>query len=124
MRQLSRLLLNNIFMNSFQIWPYLIVSLQILLPTILLIAFSIKMFIGLRHQQKRQLKQNQRRTFLDRQILIIMLTSILLFFVTQIPFSLFNILAVSVLLSKLSLEQATQLNTIVIFIASINYTVS
>ncbi|CAF5150510.1 unnamed protein product, partial [Rotaria sp. Silwood1] len=59
-----------------EIWPILITTLQIVLPTTLLLIFSIKMFIGLHHQQqkKQQLKQGRRRTFLDRQMLIIMLT--------------------------------------------------
>ncbi|CAF4254849.1 unnamed protein product [Rotaria sp. Silwood2] len=109
-----------------EIWPFLITSLQIILPTILLLIFSIKIFLELRRQQqkKHQLKQGHRRTFLDRQILIIMLTSIFLFFVTQIPLSLFYILMSSVLRNELGLEQLLQLNTIVTFVASINYAAS
>ncbi|CAF1395764.1 unnamed protein product [Rotaria sp. Silwood1] len=109
-----------------EIWPILITTLQIVLPTTLLLIFSIKMFIGLHHQQqkKQQLKQGRRRTFLDRQMLIIMLTSIFLFFITQIPLSLFTLLIFSVLRNELGLQQLLQLNTIVTFVASINYAVS
>lgn len=84
------------------------------------------MFIVLRRQQrqKRQLKQGQRHAFLDRQMLMIMLASIFLFFVTQIPLSLFHLLMIYVLRPRLSLQQQLILNTTAIFISSINYSVS
>ncbi|CAF3797678.1 unnamed protein product [Rotaria sp. Silwood1] len=108
------------------IWPFLITSLQILLPTTFLLIFSIKIFIELRRQQKqkRQLTQSRRRTFLDGQMLIIMLTSIFLFFATQIPLSLFSVLIFSVLRFLFPIQQILQLNTIVTFVASINYAAS
>ncbi|CAF4632043.1 unnamed protein product, partial [Rotaria sp. Silwood2] len=109
-----------------KIWSILITSLQIVLPTIFLLIFSINIFIGLhrQQQQKRQLKPGRRRNFLDRQMLIIMLTSIFLFFVTQIPLGLFHILMIYVLRPRLSLQQQLDLNTISIFVASINYSAS
>ncbi len=83
------------------------------------------MFIDLRAQQKRKqrLNQGRRRSFVDRQMLIIMLTSIFLFFSTQIPLSLFNILLSPVLQALLSMTQAFDLTAILNFVASINYAV-
>ena len=95
------------------------------LPTVLLLTCSISIFIGLRRQQKQQLQvKSGRRTFIDRQMLIIMLASIILFFVTQTPYSLFNILMIYVLRPRLSLQQQLEFNTISIFVASINFSVS
>jgi hypothetical protein len=86
---------------------------------------TIAMFIDLRAQQKRKqrLNQGRRRSFVDRQMLIIMLTSIFLFFSTQIPLSLFNILLSPVLQAQLSITQAFNLTAILNFVASINYAV-
>lgn len=56
-------------------------------------------------------------------MLIIMLTSIFLFFSTQIPLSLFNILLSPFLQSRLTMTQALELTSIVDFIASINFAV-
>ncbi|CAF1107856.1 unnamed protein product [Adineta ricciae] len=112
------------------IWPILITILQIILPIILLLAFSISMFVELRRQQqqKTQLKRSdgggRRRVFLDRQMLLIMISSILLFFITQIPLSLFYILMTYVLRSRLTLEQLFQFNNFAILIASIDYAAS
>jgi hypothetical protein len=84
------------------------------------------MFLRLRLQQKRKerLNQGRRRAFVDRQMLIIMLTSIFLFFSTLIPLSLFNILLSPVLQSQLTMEQALELQSIFDYIASINFAVS
>lgn len=84
------------------------------------------MFIRLRRQQrqKRRLTQHGRRSFVDRQMLIIMLTSIFLFFSTQIPLSLFNILLSPVLRTRLTMTQAIELSSVLTFIASINFAVS
>jgi hypothetical protein len=84
------------------------------------------MFLRLRLQQKRKerLNQGRRRAFVDRQMLIIMLTSIFLFFSTQIPLSLFNILLSPVLQSRLTMTQALELQSIFNYIASINFAVS
>ncbi len=80
------------------------------------------MFIRVRGQRQ-QLNQGRRHAFVDRQMLIIMLTSIFLFFATQIPLSLFNILLSPILQSRLSMTQALDLTSIFNFIASINYAV-
>jgi hypothetical protein len=83
------------------------------------------MFIRLRRQQK----QKQRliighpQFFVSQQMLIIMLTSIFLFFSTQIPLSLFNILLPSVIETRLSENEALDLTDIFNYIASINYSV-
>ncbi|CAF0881386.1 unnamed protein product [Adineta ricciae] len=113
------------------IWPILITILQIILPTVLLLAFSISMFVELRRQQqqKTQLRRGGgggagRRVFLDRQMLLIMISSIVLFFITQIPLSLFYILMTYVLRSRLTLEQLLQFNNFAILIASIDYAAS
>jgi hypothetical protein len=79
--------------------------------------------LQLQQKQKRRLNQGRRHAFIDRQILIIMLTSIFLFFSTQIPLSLFNILLTPVLNSRLTMTQALQLQSIFSFIASINFSV-
>ncbi|CAF0920626.1 unnamed protein product [Adineta ricciae] len=107
------------------IWPILITILQIVLPTILLSAFSISLFVELRRQQqqKSQMKRG-RRVFLDRQILLIMISSIFLFFITQIPLSLFYILMTYTLRSKLTIEQLIQFNNFTVLVASINYAAS
>jgi hypothetical protein len=86
---------------------------------------TIDMFIRLRAQQnqRQRLNQNRRRAFVDRQMLIIMLTSIFLFLSTQIPLSLFNILLSPVLQHQLTLTQALDLTSIFDFISSINYAV-
>lgn len=83
------------------------------------------MFIRLRRQQRQRqrLNQGRRRAFVDRQMLIIMLTSIFLFFSTQIPLSLFNILLSPFLQYRLNMTQALDLATVFTFIASINYAV-
>jgi hypothetical protein len=83
------------------------------------------MFIRLKAQQRQRqrLNQGRRRTLVDRQMLIIMLTSIFLFFLTQIPLGLFNILLSPVLRTRLSLIQALNLTAIFDFVASINYAV-
>jgi hypothetical protein len=86
------------------------------------------MFMRLRAQQNQTQKldrgpNRRRRAFLDRQMLIIMLTSIFLFFFTQIPLSLFNILLSPVLQNKLSMTQALELTSILDFISSINFAV-
>jgi hypothetical protein len=52
-----------------------------------------------------------------------MLTSIFLFFSTQIPLSLFNILLSPVLQYQLTMTQAFDLTAIFNFIASINFAV-
>jgi hypothetical protein len=90
-----------------------------------LLILTIDIFLRLRaqQQQRQRLNQGLRRAFVDRQMLIIMLTSIFLFFSTQIPLSLFNILLPSVLQSRLSQTQALQLTSILNFVASINYAV-
>ncbi len=79
--------------------------------------------LRLQQKQKRNLNQGRRRNFLDRQMLIIMLTSIFLFFSTQIPLSLFNILLSPVLQYQLTMTQAFDLTAIFNFIASINFAV-
>jgi hypothetical protein len=91
----------------------------------LLLILTIDMFLRLRaqQQQRQRLNQGRCRAFVDRQMLIIMLISIFLFFSTQIPQSLFNILLPSVLQSRLSQTQALQLTSISNFVASINYAV-
>ena len=86
------------------------------------------MFMRLRAQQNQRQRldrgpNRRRRAFLDRQMLIIMLTSIFLFFFTQIPLSLFNILLSPVLQNKLSMTQALELTSIFDFISSINFAV-
>jgi hypothetical protein len=83
------------------------------------------MFLRLRFQQKQKQKLNQarHRTFVDRQMLIIMLTSIFLFFSTQIPLSLLNILLPTVLLFQLTMTQALELASLFHFISSINFAV-
>ena len=83
------------------------------------------MFTRLRRQQRQRqrLNQGRRRAFVDRQMLIIMLTSIFLFFLTQIPLSLFNILLSPFLQSRLTMTQALDMTSILNFIASINYAV-
>lgn len=84
------------------------------------------MFRCLRLQQrkKQKLNQNHRRTFVDRQMLIIMLTSIFLFFCTQIPLGLFNILLSPILMREMTQTTALELTTLFNVIASINYSVS
>ncbi len=91
----------------------------------MLLIVTIDMFIRLRAQQnqRQRLNQGRRRAFVDRQMLIIMLTSIFLFFSTQIPLSLFNILLSPVLIFRLNMTQALELVSILNFIASINYAV-
>jgi hypothetical protein len=86
---------------------------------------SIDIYRRLRLQQKRKqnLNQGRHRAFLDRQMLIIMLTSIFLFFSTQIPLSLFNILLSPVIQSRLTMTQALELTSIFNLIASINFAV-
>ena len=81
------------------------------------------MFRRVRLQQKQRLNRSRRRVFVDRQMLIIMLTSIFLFFAIQIPLNLFNILLSPVLQSRLSMTQAFNLTSIFEFIASINFAV-
>ncbi|CAM4973885.1 unnamed protein product [Rotaria socialis] len=110
-----------IFMCSIALNSHLQLPSLGVVPGAIACAPGIKIFIGLRGQQKRQLKQGRCRTFLDRQMLIIMLTSIVLFFITQIPLSLFSILMIYVLRNELALQQLLQLNTITTFVASINY---
>ncbi|UJR21507.1 hypothetical protein I4U23_024593 [Adineta vaga] len=105
-----------------KIWGILFALLHTVLPTIILIIVTIDIFRRLRLQQKRKLNgPHRRRAFLDRQILIIMLTSIFLFFATQIPLSLFNILLSPVLRFRLSMTQALEITSICTFIASINF---
>ncbi|CAF1452330.1 unnamed protein product [Adineta steineri] len=104
------------------VWGILFTCLQTVLPTIALLIVTIDMFRRLLLRQKQKLNRgNRRRTFVDRQMLIIMLTSILLFFTTQIPLSLFNILLSPVLQSRLTQTQALELTSIFNFIASINF---
>jgi len=81
--------------------------------------------LRLQQRQKQKLNQNQnrRRAFVDRQMLIIMLASISLFFCTQIPLGLFNILLSPVLRYQLTQTVALELTTLFNFIASINYSV-
>lgn len=74
-------------------------------------------------QQRQRLNQGRRRAFVDRQMLIIMLTSISLFFSTQMPQSLFNILLSPVLMARLTMSQALQLASILGFLASIDFAV-
>lgn len=83
------------------------------------------MFLRLRaqQQQRQRLNQGRRRAFVDRQMLIIMLTSISLFFSTQMPQSLFNILLSPVLMARLTMSQALELASILNFIASIDFAV-
>ncbi len=108
-----------------QVWGSLLTCLQTVLPTMMLLIVTIDMFIRLRAQQnqRQRLNQGRRRAFVDRQMLIIMLTSIFLFFSTQIPLSLFNILLSPVLQFRLNMTQALELASIFKFIASINYAV-
>ncbi len=107
-------------------WGILFTCLQAIVPTIGLLILTIDIFLLLRAQEKQRqrLNQGRRRAFVDRQILIIMLTSIFLFFSTQIPQSLFNILLSPVLNSRLTMTQALQLASILSFVASIDYAVS
>ncbi len=107
-------------------WGILFASLQTIVPTISLLILTINMFLLLRAQQKhkQELSQGRRRAFLDRQILIIMLTSIVLFFSTQIPQGLFNILLSPVLNSRFTQTQALELASILSFVASIDYAVN
>jgi len=107
------------------VWSSLLTCLQTVLPTITLLILTIDMFIRLRRQQKQKqrLNQSRHRSFIDRQVLIIMLTSIFLFFSTQIPLSLFNILLSPVLQFRLSMTQALNLTSIFDYISSINYSV-
>ena len=87
------------------------------------------MFVDLRRQQhKTQLNRSggggsRRRAFLDRQMLLIMISSTALFFITQIPLSLFYILMTYVLRSRLSLEQLIQFNNFATLVASIDHAV-
>ncbi|CAF1307895.1 unnamed protein product [Adineta steineri] len=106
-----------------QIWSILSPCLQTIFPTIVLLIVTIDMFIRLRLQEKRRqrLNQGRHRAFIDRQMLIIMLTSIFLFFSTQIPFTLFNILLTPILRFQLSLTQVVQMTSIFNFVAAINY---
>ncbi|UJR07116.1 hypothetical protein I4U23_011404 [Adineta vaga] len=106
------------------IWPILITILQIIIPTTILIILSINIYIKLRCQQQTLQSTRKRRIFIERQIFIIMISSIILFFFTQIPLSLFYILMTYVLRSKLTVQQLFQFNSIAILIASINYAVS
>ena len=107
-------------------WGILLACLQTVVPTVALLILGIDIFLRLRQQQKqkRRLNQGRRERFVDRQMLIIMLTSIFLFFSTQIPLGLFNILLSPVLRLKLTMTQALELQSILNFISSINYAVS
>ncbi len=107
-------------------WGILFTCLQAIVPTIGLLILTIDIFLLLRAQQKQRqrLNQGRHRAFVDRQMLIIMLTSISLFFSTQIPQSLFNILLPPVLASRLTLVQGLQLGTILSFVTAIDYAVS
>ncbi|CAF1424235.1 unnamed protein product [Adineta steineri] len=89
----------------------------------ILLFTSIDTFRRLQHQHQ-QTTQNRRRTFLDRQMLIIMLTSIVLFLSTQIPLYIVNILNVLPGQSTQSPIQSPIVRSIAAFVASINYGVS
>ncbi len=82
--------------------------LQSIVPMIGLRFLTIVMFLRLRvqHRQEQRLKQGAHRAFVDRQMLIIILTSIFLFFSTQIHLSLFKILLSTVLISRISRTQS------------------
>ena len=107
-------------------WGILFACLQTVVPTIGLLILTIDIFRLLRAQQKQKerLNQGRRRAFLDRQMLIIMLTSIALFFSTQIPQGLFNILLQPVLIRRLTQTEALQLASILSFVASIDFAVN
>ncbi|UJR18866.1 hypothetical protein I4U23_021994 [Adineta vaga] len=106
-----------------QVWSILLPCLQTVFPTFVLLIVTIDMFIRLRLQEKRrqQLNRGRRRAFVDRQMLIIMLTSIFFFFSTQIPLSLFNILLTPILRFQLSMTQVVQMTSILTFVSSGNY---
>ena len=84
------------------------------------------MFRRLRAQQRQRqrLNQSRRRVFIDRQMLIIMLSSIFLFFSTQIPLNIFNILLEPVLIYQITQTYAIELTSIFNFLASVNFAVS
>ena len=92
----------------------------------MLLLVTVDMFRRLLIQQKQRqrLNQNRRNAFVDRQMLTIMLTSILLFFATQIPFSLFNILLSPVIRFRLTMTQALELTSSLSYISAINYAVA
>jgi hypothetical protein len=105
-----------------QIWPALFSCIQTLIPVILLLILSIDTFRRLSRQTAIQHTQRmRRRTQLDNQILIIMLARIALFVTTTLPFGLFNILLTPVLVGPLNQIQALEFQSIVTFIAAINY---
>ena len=108
-----------------KVWGILLACLQTVVPTVALLILGVDIFLRLRQQQKqkRRLNQGRRERFVDRQMLVIMLTSIFIFFSNQIPLSLFNILISPVLRLKLTITQAYELESIVRLVASITYTV-
>lgn len=77
--------------------------------------------LRIQQRQRQRLNQSRRRAFIDRQMLIIMSTSISLFLCTQIPSSLYNIFLSSFLIYTLPLTQALDFTTLFTFIASINF---
>ena len=111
----------NVFIR--QIWPTLFSCVQILLPALLMTVFSLDTFhrvVQQRHIQKSV--QRRRRTQLDHHMLLIMLATIILFIITLLPMSLFNIMLSPLLNKVLTQTQALELSSIVTWVAAINYT--
>ena len=108
---------------SNQILPALFSSVQTLLPVILILIFSCDTFRRLTRQSStiHDNTHSRRRTQLDNQMLLIMLASITLFMITNLPVGLFNIIRLPILVGLLTQTQQLELSSVFTFVVSINY---
>ncbi|CAF4490889.1 unnamed protein product [Rotaria socialis] len=108
------------------IWPILFSCIQTFLPVILLLMFSLDTFRRLAKQSAIQgeTRARTRRAYLDKQILLIMLTTIILFLITSLPVSLYNILQPTILPSLMTQSQQLELFSIFTFVVTTNYTIN
>ncbi|CAF1438499.1 unnamed protein product [Didymodactylos carnosus] len=98
--------------------------MTILIPGIILLIFSLDTFRRLgRNSLIHDKARARRRAYLDKQMLLIMLTNITLFVITTLPVGLYNILQSTVLHSLMTQTQQLQLFSIFTFVAGINYTI-
>ncbi|CAF1216927.1 unnamed protein product [Didymodactylos carnosus] len=114
----------NYFQFFRRTWPILFSCLQTLIPVILLLIFSLDTFRRLaRNSIVQDRARSRRRAYLDKQMLLIMLTSITLFAITTVPVGLYNILQPTVLRSLMTQTQQLELFSICTFVAGISYTI-
>ncbi|CAF0909428.1 unnamed protein product [Didymodactylos carnosus] len=109
------------------VWAYLFPVAQGIVPSLLMLAFLVDMFTKIKSRKRQLQPQGERRSrrqiYVQREMFILMLGSIFIFFLTTVPYAIYNILLARHLLNQSTLTRS-ELPAILSFILAVNYAIN